>query len=82
MTHKQALELAMSTWPKGIKPIVHYSSARRIEDPKAKLQAHADYIYEEIDTFGYDVDVMLECKAKEMALLEYRKKHSILVETI
>ena len=82
MTHKQALELAMSTWPKGIKPIAHYSSARRIEDPKAKLQAHADYIYEEIDTFGYDVDVMLECKAKEMALLEYRKKHSILVETI
>ena len=82
MTHKEALELAISTWPKGITPVVHYSSARRIEDPKAKIQAHADYIYEQIDTFGYDVDVMLECKAKEVALLEYRKKHSILVETI
>jgi UV DNA damage endonuclease len=75
-----ALQYAMSTWPEGIKPAVHYSSSRRLnEDSSVKVQAHADYIYESIDTFGYDIDVMLECKAKELALLEYRKKHSILV---
>lgn len=80
LSHQDALELAISTWPKGITPIVHYSSARQIEDPKAKLQAHADYIHiDYINTYGHDVDIMLECKAKELALLEYRKKQSILV---
>lgn len=80
LTHQSALELAISTWPEGITPIVHYSSPRQIEDPKAKLQAHADYIHTDyIDTYGHGVDIMLECKAKELALLEYRKKESILV---
>ncbi len=80
MSHKTALEWAIATWPAGVKPAVHYSSSRRLhEDATAKVQAHADYIYEDIDTYGYDVDIMLECKAKELALLEYRKKHSILV---
>lgn len=80
LSTKQALELAISTWPEGIKPEVHYSSARRLEDGKSKVQAHADYIHEEIDTFGYDVDVTLEAKQKERALLEYRKKHLIFEE--
>jgi UV DNA damage endonuclease len=80
VTQATALGWAISTWPKGIKPAVHYSSSRRLnEDSSVKVQAHADYIYETIDTFGYDVDIMLETKAKELALLEYRKKHSILV---
>ena len=78
--HSTALGLAISTWPKDIKPVVHYSSSRRIhEEASCKVQAHADYIYEYIETFGYDIDIMLECKAKELALLDYRKKHSILV---
>lgn len=78
--HSTALGLAISTWPEGVKPVVHYSSSRRIyEEANCKPQAHADYIYEYIETFGFDVDIMLECKAKELALLDYRKKHSILV---
>jgi UV DNA damage endonuclease len=80
LSHSEALGLAIKTWPTGIKPVVHYSSARQIEDSKAKIQAHADYVYEDIDTFGYDVDVMLECKMKEKALLEYRRKNAILIE--
>lgn len=79
LSTKGALELAISTWPEGIKPVVHFSSPKQLEDPKAKIQAHANYVYGEIDTFGYDVDIMLEVKAKEQALLEYRKKQSILV---
>ena len=75
---REALELAISTWPKQVKPVVHYSSARQIEDPKAKVQAHADYVYEEINTYGYDVDIELEVKMKEKALLQYREKFSIL----
>jgi len=80
LSAEQALKLAVSTWPRGIKPVVHYSSSRKLhEDAKVKPQAHADYIYEDIDTYGYDVDVMLEAKQKELALLQYRKKVSILV---
>jgi UV DNA damage endonuclease len=82
LSHTEALELAISTWPEGIRPVVHYSSARQLEDPKAKIQAHADYIHESVDTYGHDVDIMFECKMKEAALLQYRKKESILVETI
>lgn len=79
LSHSEALGLAIKTWPSGIRPVVHYSSTKQIEDPKAKQQAHADYIYEEIYTYGYDVDVMLEVKQKEKALLQYREKYSILV---
>lgn len=79
LSHSEALGLAVKTWPAGIKPVVHYSSAKQIEDPKAKIQAHADYVYEEINTYGYDLDIELEVKQKEKALLEYRKKYSILV---
>jgi len=78
LTRQEALGLAVSTWPDGIKPVVHFSSSRRIEESKAKLQAHADFIHSTIDTYGYDVDVMLEAKAKEQALLRYRKTFLIL----
>lgn len=75
LSEKEALELAILTWPDGITPIVHYSSSKQKEtgNEKEKPQAHADYILEEINQYGYDVDIMLECKAKELALLEYRQ---------
>jgi UV DNA damage endonuclease len=80
MLPQTALEWAIATWPAGIKPVVHYSSSRKMyEEVGARIQAHADYIYGEINTYGYDVDVMLECKAKELALLHYKEKQSILV---
>jgi UV DNA damage endonuclease len=75
LSEQEALELAMSTWPDGIVPVTHYSSSKPKEtgNPKDKPQAHADYILEEINNYGYNIDIMLECKAKELALLEYRK---------
>ena len=78
VSQQEALEAAIKTWPEGIKPVIHYSSSRRLhEDVKCKVQAHADYIYEQIDTYGYDIDIMLEAKAKELAVLDYRKKFLI-----
>jgi len=75
LSEREALELAILTWPDGITPIVHYSSSKQKEtgNAKEKPQAHADYILEEINQYGYEVDIMLECKAKELALLEYRQ---------
>jgi len=68
---KSALELALSTWQ--TTPITHMSSSRIIEDDKAKKIAHADYIYEKIETFGYVFDTEIEAKSKELAVIKYRK---------
>ena len=87
LSEQQALELAISTWPDGITPVVHYSSSRMKEtfiknylltgDVNEKPQAHSDYILEKIDTYGHDVDIMLECKAKELALKKYLIEYGI-----
>jgi len=75
LTEKEALELAMSTWSDDIVPVVHYSESRRIEDPKAKSTAHSDYIYDEIYTYGYNLDVMVEAKMKDYAVINYIEKY-------
>lgn len=72
LTTEEALELACETWPHGITPIVHFSSSRkRFEDPLSTDTAHADFIYEPINLFGHQADIMLEAKAKEQATLRY-----------
>ena len=43
------------------------------EVSKIKEQAHADYVLKRINTYGLDLDIMLEAKAKELALLKYRE---------
>lgn len=75
MTHKEALEIAISTWPKNITPIVHVSEPR---DEK-NFRAHHDYVYNKIDSYGYDIDIMMEAKAKELAVLEYKNIHKDLI---
>jgi UV DNA damage endonuclease len=75
-TESEALALAYSTW-NGIKPVVHYSESRSAEqgDPTIKPQAHSDYVYKYINTHGFDVDIMIEAKEKELALFKYYKTH-------
>jgi UV DNA damage endonuclease len=69
---KESLELAISTWK--TKPMCHHSSSKKLhEDTTSKLEAHSDWLYEKFENFGYDVDVELECKQKDLALLKYRK---------
>ena len=73
-TEQEALELAMSTWH-GVTPVVHYSQDRSVEhnDPKIRPQAHSDSYWTAIETYGHDVDVMLECKHKEQGLFKMRQ---------
>lgn len=69
-----AYNTALFSWPEQIRPLVHWSSSRRLnEDKNAKVNAHADFIYDKIPWF-YDVDVEFEAKAKEKALINYREK--------
>jgi len=74
LSEQQALELAMSTWG-NIVPVVHYSESRQREqeDPKIRPQAHSDYVIDYIDTYGNKVDIMVEAKHKELAVLKYKE---------
>ncbi len=76
MTEFEALRLAMSTWPDGIRPVVHYSESKSLHESNDSInpRAHSDYIDNFIDTYNLDIDVMVEAKAKELAVLRYRKK--------
>jgi UV DNA damage endonuclease len=89
---REALELALATWPDAVRPKVHYSSPRtNAEERKRKvgrkvvrelvlpqLRAHADLVdpiaFEDFlaTAEGLDFDVMLEAKAKDIALLRLR----------
>jgi len=75
MTEQEALELAISTWPKGITPVVHYSESKALHESNDKLkpQAHSDYIKQVPNTYGNNVDIMVESKAKELSILPYLK---------
>ena len=78
LSEQEALELAISTWPKGITPATHYSESRSIEqkDEKIRPQAHSDYVYDKIETYGNDIDIMIEAKHKELAVQRYKELHS------
>ncbi len=75
MTEQEALELAISTWPKGITPVVHYSESKALHESNDKLkpQAHSDYINNLPNTYGNKVDIMVESKAKELSILPHLK---------
>ena len=76
MPEEDAIKLAAKTWPKGIRQLCHYSSAKKLhEDSSAIIRAHADYLYENIETYGMDIDIELEVKAKELALIKYREEY-------
>ena len=75
-TAEEALKLAMSTW-KDVKPVVHYSESKSLHENNIKInpRAHSIFVTNYINTFGLDVDVMIEAKGKELALLHYRILH-------
>ena len=76
MSEQEALEMALSTWG-DIKPVTHYSESRRDEqeDETIRVQAHSDYVYDKIEMYGNDFDIMVEAKAKELAVDKYLQLH-------
>jgi UV DNA damage endonuclease len=90
---REALRLAVATWPDGVRAKMHFSSPRTaVEERKRRvgrrverslvlppLRAHADMVdpiaFEQFaceTARGVDVDVMLEAKGKDLALLRLR----------
>lgn len=76
LSEQEALELAMTSWPDGITPEVHYSESKALHEENSKLkpQAHSDYIKSLPNLYGNVVDVMVEAKAKELSILPFIKK--------
>ena len=75
LSEEDALEVSISTWPTDIVPVVHYSESRsrEYEDPKIRPQAHSDFIIDKIDTYGNTIDIMVEAKQKELAVIKYKE---------
>jgi UV DNA damage endonuclease len=75
LSEEQALKLAATTWPEGIVPVVHYSESKALHEnnSKEKPQAHSLYINSLPNTYELDVDIMVEAKAKELAILPFIK---------
>lgn len=73
LSEEEAVKLAASTWPKGITPEIHYSEskAEHESNPKLRPQAHSDYINSLPNMYGLDLDIMVESKAKELAILPF-----------
>ena len=110
MSMRDALSAALSTWPEGVTPKIHYSSPSTnfeplIEKEKGasgrertvtrlrvpRLKAHADFINPlEFTLFWETVggdhlrpfDIMLEAKAKNIALLRLRRELARLSESL
>ena len=74
LSQQDAVELALKTWG-DVVPVVHYSQSRAVEhnDPKIRPQAHSDSYWTPIDTYGHRMDIMLECKHKEIGLFKMRE---------
>jgi UV DNA damage endonuclease len=74
LSEQEALELAMSTWG-DIKPVVHYSESKAEHqlDETIRPQAHSDLINKLPNTYGNEVDIMVEAKHKELAIQGFMK---------
>ncbi|KAK9844142.1 hypothetical protein WJX81_005743 [Elliptochloris bilobata] len=70
-TEEQALRAAIATWPPGVRPVVHWSESQE----GRKAHAHSDFIQGPMNLHGLeaDIDVMIEAKCKERALLRFRE---------
>lgn len=63
-SQEEAFLMAHSTWT--ITPIFHYS-----ESGENGIRSHSDYIQNDINQYGKDVFIMIEAKAKDLAVLKF-----------
>lgn len=73
LSESDALKLAAKSWPEGITQLTHYSESKALHENNIKLkpQAHSDYINTLPNTYGVDIDIEIEAKAKDLAILNF-----------
>ena len=74
LDYHDAFYLARQTWnDRGAKQQCHHSNSRKdYEDPSVSRVAHSDWYYTPFENYDESVDVVLECKKKEVALFKYK----------
>jgi len=74
LDNEEATLLAAMTWG-DVTPVIHYSQSRSIEhnDVRIRANAQSDSYWEPVNTYGLDLDVMLESKGKEQSLFKMRE---------
>jgi UV DNA damage endonuclease len=76
LNEEEALALCLSTWPKEIPAITHYSDSKKLyEDETSKELAHTDWIWGNVETYGLNFDIEFEVKMKDLALLKFLKEN-------
>ena len=79
---EQAALLAASTWG-DITPLQHFSSSKALyEDASVINRSHADYVYDTIPDYGFEADVEIEAKAKDLAFLRYSANEGLVTEEL
>jgi UV DNA damage endonuclease len=75
LSYHDAFYLARDTWNAvNVKQQCHHSNSKKnYEDKSVRASAHSDWYYTPFENYGQPVDVVLECKKKEQALLKYKK---------
>jgi UV DNA damage endonuclease len=92
---REALEMALATWPDGVLPKIHYSTPKTAMSERVRrdgrrvtrswvlpqLRAHADTVdpiafeqFLRLTARDLAFDIMLEAKAKDLALLQLREQ--------
>lgn len=73
LDYHDAFYLARQTWlNRGAKQQCHHSNSRKFyEDDTVSPVAHSDWYYTPFENYNEEVDVVLECKKKELALQKY-----------
>ena len=75
-SEEEALALCLSTWPKDIPAITHYSDSKKLyEDESSREVAHTDWIWGNVETYGLNFDIEFEVKMKDLALLKFLKEN-------
>lgn len=76
LNEEEALALCLSTWPKEIPAITHYSDSKKLyEDESSKELAHTDWVWGNVETYGLNFDIEFEVKMKDLALLKFLKEN-------